>query len=753
MIRDSDNDTSLSITDDSSDTCSLLEDDCSLSEYLSAEELIQKKERLRQQTVNELVKTETSYVRDLKLIQKLFIEPVKNKITKQEANDVFGCTIELLNLHRDILAELEKHTPPDYPDYKFIQSSLLKISSVLEEVNERVEIEKKLKELETNLCLEDLKLVNSTRKILKEGLTSKKLDKELLKCFLLTAKNKKSNATVKQIIKLDSMLVRDSIESLPGVTQGFEVLLIDKKDKIFSLFFQTESEKKEWYQMIYSLTNLVADTNYLTKYKCLKDIRSKQSGGPPPPVNLKLSEIFNKKFQEANGETSISVSDSHIPTSTQNKDSTTGNSTSTTPTNNNGSPAPSSLNFSRASSVPSFNNLSGDELKPNPKKMPPTIGPLIFTNHVNDDMDDLVSSASSTSSSHSSSHLSSSNRPPPVPPRNPSPVSDIMANSISPRSNSSSFSSDSSYSSSITNSPHSEIIYSTFPIKNQSHSITRLPPPPPPLTIPNLPPPPPSAPEFMLPLDLPPPDPSLIPTLSPRKSPRTPPPPPPPFIVNNLPPTECPIPIPPRNNTNNSNSSSVPPLATNKLRTFENIFEKNSSSSQTGIYYNLPTPTTPTSINVLKKSMSGEHLPPILPPPPPLVVKRAGPSPPPPPRDYPTTASINNGQTTPTTPTTTFKPPPPPRDYLSQNNNNNSNPTTPTTPPNSTPFSKTSFKPIAPPSSLIPTNNNINTNNSQPPKVIQPITLKPMGNGRAAPPPPLNSTSSHPNAPSKGITI
>ncbi|KYQ94332.1 hypothetical protein DLAC_11596 [Tieghemostelium lacteum] len=404
------NGSSCSTDDFSSDTCSLLEEECNLNDNLSLEELILKKERLRQQTVLELVKTETSYVRDLKLIVKLFIEPVRSKISIRDYHDVFGNTERLLNLHREVLAVLEglplkppnqqnigevlcnffnndeynnlyqsccshqihcnesfeklkstskvfancvdeasknylirglsyqmliikpiqritkyplliksllENTSSEFSDYKYLQASMQKINDVLEDVNykkkladEKNDNDKKLKEIESSL--EDTNITNnSNRRFIKEGLASKKIDKELLRLILcsdvmILAKNKTSKATVKQIFQLKNILVRDGIESLPGFTQGFELIVIEKKEKIFSLFFQSESEKKEWFQQIYSMTNQVNESQTLLKYKWFLKKSSSfigsngvSSASSTPPFSIDISSLSPSTSKES----------------------------------------------------------------------------------------------------------------------------------------------------------------------------------------------------------------------------------------------------------------------------------------------------------------------------------------------------------------------------------------------------------------------------------------------------------------------
>ncbi|KAN0036710.1 hypothetical protein ACTFIV_002017 [Dictyostelium citrinum] len=367
--------TNTSTADDMSDSCSLIfdEDPTDLAS-LTQDELILKKERIRQQTVSELVKTEANYVRDLKLIIKLYIDPIKDHIDTKQIQDVFGCTEDLLNYHREIIHNLEgipskpphlqnvgevlskffesidylnlykefcsyqntciesfeklkitskvfsnciegaakshltrglsfpmliikpiqritkyplllksllENTPIDHMDYRFINYCFLKINSILEEINhqkrladEKIENDKKIKEIESSLqnLDSDLKLSNPNRKFIKEGFVSKKLDKELLRCILLNdililAKNKKSNSTVKLIIYLENILIRDSIDSLPGYKEGFEILVLnEKKEKIIGLYFSSEAEKKEWLAAIQSLAGGKIDQNKQAKY-------------------------------------------------------------------------------------------------------------------------------------------------------------------------------------------------------------------------------------------------------------------------------------------------------------------------------------------------------------------------------------------------------------------------------------------------------------------------------------------------------
>ncbi|KAM9966041.1 hypothetical protein ACTFIR_006229 [Dictyostelium discoideum] len=367
--------TNTSTADDMSDTCSLVfdEDPIDLAS-LTQDELILKKERIRQQTVSELVKTEANYVRDLKLIIKLYIDPIKEHIDIKQIQEVFGCTEGLLNYHREIIHNLEgipskpphlqnvgevlskffesidylnlykefcsyqntciesfeklkisskvfsnciegaakshltrglsfpmliikpiqritkyplllksllENTPIDHMDYGFINYCFLKINSILEEINhqkrladEKIENDKKIKEIEYSLqnLDSDLKLSNQNRKFIKEGLVSKKLDKELLRCILLNdvlilAKNKKSNSTVKLIVYLENILIRDSIDSLPGYKEGFEILVLnEKKEKIIGLYFSSEVEKKEWLVAIQSLAGGKIDQNKQAKY-------------------------------------------------------------------------------------------------------------------------------------------------------------------------------------------------------------------------------------------------------------------------------------------------------------------------------------------------------------------------------------------------------------------------------------------------------------------------------------------------------
>ncbi|EGG23897.1 pleckstrin domain-containing protein [Cavenderia fasciculata] len=286
-----------SADDYSSDTCSVMEEEllmqCDIG-GLSPEEIAQKKERLRNQAVLEFVKTETSYVRDLKLIGKLFIEPVKEKISQQDYQDLFGCTEKILNLHRDLLVEFEaipaktpqnqnigevlskslnhkdftslyvthckqqatcnsvfeklknnsktfsncienatqhylsrglsfhmliikpvqritkyplllktllENTPIENTDYKYLQSCSITINNVLDEVNnqkrlmdEAIQNRNKLKELESTISTEEVKLTDSPiRKFVKEGLVSKGLERESLRCILLSDSCKKYN--------------------------------------------------------------------------------------------------------------------------------------------------------------------------------------------------------------------------------------------------------------------------------------------------------------------------------------------------------------------------------------------------------------------------------------------------------------------------------------------------------------------------------------------------------------------------------
>ncbi|GAM24763.1 hypothetical protein SAMD00019534_079380 [Acytostelium subglobosum LB1] len=377
-----------STDDNSSDTWSLIEEEDG-GTPLSPEEMMMKRERMRQQTVNEIVKTETSYVRDLKLIAKLFIDPIRSKISQQEYNDVFGCTERILDQHRDILVEFEsiptrsptqqnigevlyksfnhkdftslyvsfcKHqdtcqlafdrlranskvfatcidnakqnylcrgltfpmliikpvqritkyplllrslmenTPQDFSDFKALQQAYNKINFVLEEVNHQKRLLDesifnaiKLKEIENNLSYDDNRPNEcTTRRFIKESLISKGHEKESLRCILcsdilIIAKNKKKMATVKRVIVLNRVLVRNKVETIYGSTRGFEMLLPEKDDKIKRFYFAHESEKNEFFQMIYQHSNMnLLDKSWLVKYKTFLDKCS--SYGDPAAV-------------------------------------------------------------------------------------------------------------------------------------------------------------------------------------------------------------------------------------------------------------------------------------------------------------------------------------------------------------------------------------------------------------------------------------------------------------------------------------
>ncbi|EGC28479.1 hypothetical protein DICPUDRAFT_96166 [Dictyostelium purpureum] len=638
--------------EDFSDTSSVVFDEelinieNNIPQHLSHDEASLKKERMRQQTVVEFVKTEANYVRDLKLITKLYIEPIRTLIDLRQYQDVFSCTEDILKYHKEIIHQLEgipnrpphlqnigavlipffdsfdylnlykefctyqnswsdsldklkstskivsqhietaeknylnrglsfsmliikpiqritkyplllksliENTPHEHMDYNSITFCYDKITQVLEEVNyqkkladERIENEKKIKEIEQSLCPQDLKLVKSTRKFIKEGLVAKKIDRsELLRCILFSdllilAKNKKTNSTVKLNINLENCLVRDSIDSLPGYKEGFEMLLLnEKKEKIIGLYFKNEEEKKEWFTLISQLVggNIDAtkqnryswftkkNSNYLTSstnssisMSSLSSTSIDISMSPSPyssslntskesSPNLESPSFANKqnqqqKYQQPNTislnsttPNSGSLRDGRKPPPPPNVKDIFGfkppspgpspNSTLTPSQIDQISPTfhsttvPSSSNFSRASSVPSFYNLDVDpSSRHSARRMPQTISSIPMS-----EMD-----ASSQLPQIVQPTNGKANRPPP-PPRNQSPYNTLNQ----------SIDSSNEYSSAIT--PRSEYTHSNpssgintplsssseyMSIKNSnSKSFNNLLPPPP-LTLPPL---------------------------------------------------------------------------------------------------------------------------------------------------------------------------------------------------------------------------------------------------------------------------
>ncbi|KAF2073880.1 hypothetical protein CYY_004804 [Polysphondylium violaceum] len=729
-------------SDDISDTCSIFEEDLlsHSDSFSSCDEAISKRERLRQQTVIELVKTETSYVRDLKLIVKLYIKPVRSKITIRDYHDVFGSTERLLDIHRDYLSELEgihlkpprqqnvgevlfklfnhndymnlygytctqqntcnesferlkstcklfsqcieeanksqllrglsfpmliikpiqritkyplllkslvEYTPSDYPDYQFLSQSLYRINSILDYVNhqkrladDKIDNEKKLKEIELNLSIDYL--VSQSRRFIKEGLASKKIDKGLLKCILLNdililAKNKKSTSS-KKVLFLENVLVRDYIEALPGVTTGLELLLInDKKEKLISLYFNNELEKKEWFALLYPMTNGVQDPNKIAKYKWFtkkttipmtmsvdismspspsqSPLNASRDGSPngqitptlpsnikgaiggsmketrKPPPPPRSQDLF--KNNSANSSTNSSPSNT-LTQSAINSLSVSGYHTSC---NGNGKqqlmpPSTTGVaqNFSRASSVPSFMNVLNEEMRPNPKRMPPTIACIPIGCH--------------EENAEVAQHTATLKTKPALPPRNHSPSPNSMQHLTPPPQ------SPRSSPRSPPRSPRSLSLYG---------SMLSLPLPPPPLQIPKspsfLPPLPPPPTNHFLPMDpkhLPPPDPSMIPRFESIN-----------INANN----SClpkPTPIkstpshPPLFSTPSTLSQSQNNLFSHPHPPPQHHHPLSNSLSQTNLY-NTHNPTFRS--NSLNKSQSNDNL--SLPlPPPPLVLKK-----------------------------------------------------------------------------------------------------------------------------------
>ncbi|EFA81657.1 pleckstrin domain-containing protein [Heterostelium album PN500] len=566
MKDDKDDISSGNSTDDSiSDSCSLiLEEDVGDTSHMTPEEIILKKERIRQQAVNEIVKTETSYIRDLKLIVKLFIEPIRGKITSNEFNDVFGCVEGILTIHRDLIGDFEgiptkqpylqnigevlfrlfsndeftklyvsfcknqtncnntfeklknnskafanaiekaneshlsrglsfsmliikpiqritkyplllkslvENTPHDYYDVRYIHNAYSKINFVLDEVNTQKRIldeilydKNRLKDIENSLCFEDVKWTESrNRKVVKEGLSSKGLEKEYLRCILfndvlILAKNKKKMANVKTIITLNRVIVRNVMEEQYGATRGFEMLLLDKKDKILKFYYNNENEKNEWFEQIYLYTNRIADPAVITEVAAgsLKGVKGLSSVGgypfnqssgslreqprrpPPPSVHdifrrssgsdsaVPISVDENNNFMSPpqmlsppslNGSSSSTISNgsqcssgSPTPVSSTNSTPTITPSQSSTSVSS-ATRSNSTSNFSRAYSVPSFTSTN-EEMKPNPKKMPPTISSITLTSI------DVVEKELSPNNVPSGSERYR----PPVPPRAPTPT-------------------------------------------------------------------------------------------------------------------------------------------------------------------------------------------------------------------------------------------------------------------------------------------------------------------------------------------
>ncbi|XP_076800069.1 rho guanine nucleotide exchange factor 11-like isoform X7 [Clavelina lepadiformis] len=88
---------------------------------------IDTKERKRQEVINELIYTEQHHVRDLRILEKVFYEPlhIENMLTKEELNQAFPNLFEILKLHRELNKDLQEAKERDGHVVKHIGDILL----------------------------------------------------------------------------------------------------------------------------------------------------------------------------------------------------------------------------------------------------------------------------------------------------------------------------------------------------------------------------------------------------------------------------------------------------------------------------------------------------------------------------------------------------------------------------------------------------------------------------------------------------
>lgn len=80
------------------------------NQVLSESASLPERERMRNKVVNELIKTERDYIKDLEIIIKLFIEPLEEEgiLTKEELKDIFSNIRLLININRELLDDIWK---------------------------------------------------------------------------------------------------------------------------------------------------------------------------------------------------------------------------------------------------------------------------------------------------------------------------------------------------------------------------------------------------------------------------------------------------------------------------------------------------------------------------------------------------------------------------------------------------------------------------------------------------------------------